>query len=389
MKYTLIGNDGKARAGLCETGHGVVETPIFMPVGTRATVKAVEQRELIELNAQIILGNTYHLFLRPGMEIIEEAGGLHKFMNWHRPILTDSGGFQIFSLSDLRKITSEGVTFQSHLDGARHTFTPERVLHIERQLGADIMMVLDECTPYPCEFSYAKKSNEMTVQWAARCRDAYEKDPVLYGHSQSLFGIVQGSVYPEIREMSAKALVAMDFDGYAIGGLAVGEPVEDMYRTIEQTEPFLPSLKPRYLMGVGLPENILEAIERGIDMFDCVIPTRNGRNGMFFTNNGTLNIRNARYKADFTPIDDECSCYTCRTFTRAYLRHLFSNKEILALQLASIHNLAFFLYLTKNARMAILDRRFSAWKSDILRRFRSNSAADECAADENQLLTQQ
>ncbi len=359
-----------------------------MPVGTRATVKAVEQRELLELNAQIILGNTYHLFLRPGMEIIEEAGGLHKFMNWNGPILTDSGGFQIFSLSDLRKITSEGVTFQSHLDGTRHMFTPELVLHIQRQIGADIMMVLDECTPYPCEFSYAKKSNEMTLQWAARCREAYEKDPALYGYSQALFGIVQGSIYPEIREMSAKALSAMDFDGYAIGGLAVGEPVEDMYRTVERTEPFLPSLKPRYLMGVGLPENILEAIERGIDMFDCVIPTRNGRNGMLYTNNGTLNIRNAQYKADFTPIDSECPCYTCRTFTRAYLRHLFSNKEILGLQLASIHNLAFFLYLTKNARTAILDQRYSTWKSEMLRRFRCHSAADDCAADETQLSTQ-
>jgi queuine tRNA-ribosyltransferase len=353
-----------------------------MPVGTRGTVKAIEQRELLELNAQIILGNTYHLFLRPGMEIIQEAGGLHKFMNWQRPILTDSGGFQIFSLSELRKITDEGVTFQSHLDGTCHTFTPETVLHIERQLGSDIMMVLDECTPYPCEFLYAKKSNEMTIRWAARCREALEKDPALYGHSQALFGIVQGSIYPEIREQSAKALVDLDFNGYAIGGLAVGEPVEEMYRTIEQTEPFLPEKKPRYLMGVGLPENILEAIERGVDMFDCVIPTRNGRNGMLFTGHGVVNIRNARYKTDFTPVDDSCHCYTCRTFTRAYVRHLFLNKEILGLQLATIHNLAFFLYLTQEARKAILEQRYSAWKSEMLYRFRRET-------DESQLNTQQ
>jgi queuine tRNA-ribosyltransferase len=366
LKYQCIAQDGKARAGLLETDHGVIETPVYMPVGTQGSVKATEQRELLELGAQIILGNTYHLYLRPGMEIMERAGGLHRFINWQKPMLTDSGGFQVFSLSDLRDIDDNGVTFRSHLDGSLHVFTPESVIKIERQLGSDIMMVFDECTPYPCEFEYAKKSNEMTVRWAERCKTACEKTPSLYGHSQALFGIVQGSVYPEIREMSARALVELGFDGYAIGGLAVGESVEEMYRITEFTEQFMPQDKPRYLMGVGTPENILECIERGMDMFDCVIPTRNARNGMLWTSSGTLNMRNAQYKADFEPVDAECDCYTCRTFTRSYLRHLFIAKEILALQLASIHNLAFFLWTAREARKAILEKRFVSWKKQML-----------------------
>jgi queuine tRNA-ribosyltransferase len=366
LKFKRIAQDGKARAGVLETDHGVIETPIYMPVGTQGTVKATEQRELIELGAHIILGNTYHLYLRPGMDVIEQAGGLHRFMSWQKPILTDSGGFQVFSLTALRDIDDNGVTFRSHLDGSPHIFTPESVIQIERQLGSDIMMVFDECTPYPCEFEYAKKSNEMTVRWAERCKLAAEKQPALYGHSQALFGIVQGSVYPEIREMSAHALTQLDFDGYAIGGLAVGEPVEEMYKITEFTAQFLPADKPRYLMGVGTPENILESIECGMDMFDCVIPTRNGRNGMLWTRNGTINIRNAQYKTDFTPVDPECECYTCRSFSRSYLRHLFITKEILALQLASIHNLALFLWITREARKAIVEKRFAKWKAAML-----------------------
>ena len=377
MKFKLIAQDGKARAGIIETDHGLIETPIYMPVGTQGTVKATEQRELIELGAQIILGNTYHLYLRPGMEVIEQAGGLHHFINWQKPILTDSGGFQVFSLTALRDIADNGVTFRSHLDGSQHVFTPESVIQIERQLGADIMMVFDECTPYPCEFEYAKKSNEMTLRWAERCIIAKEKQPALYGHSQALFGIVQGSVYPEIREMSARALTKLELEGYAIGGLAVGEPLEEMYRMTEFTEQFLPTDKPRYLMGVGTPENMLESIERGVDMFDCVIPTRNGRNGMLWTRDGTINIRNAQYKTDFTPVDTECDCYTCRTFTRSYLRHLFVTKEILALQLASIHNLSLFLWIVRESRNAILEKRFAEWKTTMLARFQVSSTVSE------------
>jgi queuine tRNA-ribosyltransferase len=339
-----------------------------MPVGTQGSVKATEQRELIEMGTEIILGNTYHLYLRPGTDIIEQAGGLHRFVSWTKPILTDSGGFQVFSLSDLREIEENGVTFRSHLDGSLHVFTPESVIQIQQRFGSDIMMVFDECTPYPCDFEYAKKSNEMTVRWAERCKIIFEKSSTSYGHSQALFGIVQGSVYPEIREKSACALIQMDFDGYAIGGLAVGEPVEEMYKMTEFTEQFLPMHKPRYLMGVGLPENIIESIDRGIDMFDCVIPTRNGRNGMLFTRNGTMNMRNAQYKTDFTPVDRECDCYTCKTFSRSYLRHLFISKEILALQLASIHNLTFFLSLAREARKAIIEKRFKEWKTMMLAR---------------------
>lgn len=338
-----------------------------MPVGTQGTVKAVEHRELDELGAGIILGNTYHLYLRPGVEIIGEAGGLHKFIRWGKSILTDSGGYQVFSLSELRGLEDDGVTFKSHHDGSLHTFTPERVVDIQRSLGSDIMMVLDECTPFPCDEEYARASNHLTVRWAERCKTRFEQTVSPYGFHQSLFAIVQGSTFPEIRESSARALVAMDFEGYAIGGLSVGEPPEDMYRMTTLCTSILPEVKPRYLMGVGTPENILESIERGIDMFDCVMPTRNGRNGLFFTQTGRLNIKNAVYGTDFRPIDESCSCYGCRNFTRAYIRHLVKAKEILALQLASIHNLTFYLRLVREARVAILGSRFASWKADQLK----------------------
>jgi queuine tRNA-ribosyltransferase len=376
LKFKLLASDGKARAGVITTDHGEIETPIFMPVGTQGSVKAIEQRELEEVGAQIILGNTYHLYLRPGTEILTNAGGLHKFMHWDRPILTDSGGYQVYSLSDLRKIEEQGVTFRSHLDGSTHFFSPESVVLIERQIGADVMMVLDECTPYPCERPYAAASNELTVRWAERCKEAFGKNPPLYGHAQALFGIVQGSTYPDIREESAHSLVQLDFDGYAIGGLAVGEPVEEMYRITEVCESLLPASKPRYLMGVGTPQNLLESIERGVDMFDCVLPTRNGRNSMLFTHRGTVNIKNATHKNDFNAVDTSCTCYTCRTFTRSYLRHLFQVREILALQLATIHNLSFYLWLMKEARIQIQAKRYGVWKSEMLRQLQHESTTE-------------
>ena len=366
MDFRLFATDGKARAGILETSHGLVETPMFMPVGTQGSVKAIEQRELVELGAQIILGNTYHLYLRPGVDVIESAGGLHGFIGWNKPILTDSGGYQIFSLTDLRDIEEDGVTFRSHVDGSTHVFTPESVITIQRQLGSDVMMVLDECAPHPCDIEYAQRSNGLTIRWAERCRNAFEQDGSRYGHAQGLFGIVQGSIYREIRELSAQALVKMDFDGYAIGGLAVGEPVEQMYEITEFCEALLPREKPRYLMGVGTPQNLLESIERGMDMFDCVLPTRNGRNANLFTRTGSLNLRNAVHKTDLSPVDPECTCYTCKNFSRAYLRHLFQVKEILALQLATIHNLSFYLWLMREAHKAIHQRRFAEWKHSIL-----------------------
>lgn len=362
MNFELQHIDGKARAGLLRTPRGDIPTPIFMPVGTQGTVKAVQQRELDELGARIILGNTYHLYLRPGVDLIEKAGGLHQFINWHKPILTDSGGYQVFSLSDLRGLTESGVVFKSHHDGSMHTFTPEGVVDIERVLGSDFMMVLDECAPFPCDEEYARKSNELTIRWAERCRNRFEQTSPLYGHEQTLLAIVQGSTYRAIREESAKALVAMDFDAYAIGGLSVGEPAEEMYSITSICTDILPEAKPRYLMGVGTPENILESIDRGIDMFDCVMPTRNGRNGLFFTSEGRLNIKNAAYAADFRPVDEECNCYGCKNFTRAYIRHLVKADEILALQLASIHNLTFYLRLVTEARSAIAENRFAPWK---------------------------
>ncbi len=368
LTFDLIKTDSesKARAGIVHTDHGDIETPIFMPVGTRGSVKAVEQRELDEAGAQIILGNTYHLYLRPGNEIMSKMGGLHKFNAWEKPILTDSGGFQVFSLSELRKLTEEGVKFQSHIDGSYHMFTPESVVKTQRIIGSDIMMVLDECTPYPCDYVYAKKSNEVTLRWAKRCQVEVENSEPLYGHHQALFPIVQGSVYKDLRKISAETLVEMDFEGYAIGGLAVGEPAAEMYEISDFVTDILPKEKPRYLMGVGTPQNILESISHGIDMFDCVMPTRNGRNAMVFTRNGILNLKNLKHATDKTPVDSECDCYGCKTFSRGYLRHLFQVEEILALQMASLHNVTFYLWLVKEARRRILDGSFVSWKNEMV-----------------------
>ncbi|MBU2492744.1 MAG: tRNA guanosine(34) transglycosylase Tgt [Bacteroidetes bacterium] len=375
MNFTVTHKsaDCKARAGSFKTDHGIVETPIFMPVGTQGSVKAVPQRIVeTEINAPIILGNTYHLYLRPTPQILEEAGGLHKFMNWNRSILTDSGGFQVYSLADIRKLKKDGVEFQSHLDGSKHFFTPEKVIGIQRSIGSDIMMVLDECTPYPCDYDYAKKSKDLTSDWAALNKEAFVNSKPLYGHKQFLFGIIQGSVYKDLRESSAKDLIKLDFDGYAIGGLAVGEPAGDMYDITDFTTDIMPEDKPRYLMGVGRPENILNSIERGVDMFDCVMPTRNARNAYLFTSRGILTIRNAVYKNDFTPVDQNCGCYTCSSFTRAYLRHLFIAKEILAYELATIHNLTFYLNLVREARKRIIDNSFVNWKQEIIKKISIN-----------------
>ncbi len=357
----------KARAGWLHTDHGDIPTPIFMPVGTQGTVKTLSPRELEEVNASIILGNTYHLYMRPGHHLIRQMGGLHKFISWPHAILTDSGGFQVFSLKELRKIDEEGIVFQSHLDGSRHKFTPQLVLEIQQYLGSDIMMVLDECTPYPAERDYALKSNELTIKWAGEARNIYANWQPLYGHRQFLFGIVQGSVYKDIREMSARALIEMDFPGYAIGGLAVGEPKETMFGITDFCTDILPQNKPRYLMGVGMPDDILNAIERGVDMFDCVIPTRNARNGTVFTSQGKMVLKAARFKADPKPIDPNCSCYTCQNFSRAYLRHLYNANEILGLKLATLHNVHFYLNLVTQARQAILENRFKTWKEETLK----------------------
>ncbi len=373
LKFSVTSKDKKARAGFFETDHGVVETPAFMPVGTQGTVKAVNQKYLEEIKTQIVLSNTYHLYLRPGTEVLENAGGLHRFMNWQKPILTDSGGFQVFSLSELRKVKPEGVEFRSHLDGSVHFFSPEKVVGIQGSIGSDIMMVLDECTPYPCEYEYALNSAKLTSSWAALSKEAFEKSFPLYGHKQFIFGIIQGSVYKDLRELSAADLIKMDFDGYAIGGLAVGEPVEIMYDTVDFTTALMPEDKPRYLMGVGRPENLLEAIERGVDMFDCVMPTRNGRNAYLFTSAGVLSMRNAKYKDDFSMIDENCNCYSCTNFSKAYLRHLFIAGEILALELASIHNLSFYLSLMRTAREKITEGNFSEWKSEIVKRISLNN----------------
>jgi queuine tRNA-ribosyltransferase len=366
LKFSVQHKDSnsKARVGSFITAHGIVDTPIFMPVGTQGTVKAITQRVLEnEINAEIVLSNTYHLYLRPGTRILEEAGGLHKFMSWNRPILTDSGGFQIFSLSDLRKLKPDGVEFSSHLDGSKHLFTPEKVIQIQRSIGSDIMMPLDECTPFPCDYEYAKKSKELTSNWAMKNKEAFYSSLPLFGFDQYLFGIIQGSVFKDLRESSAKDLINIGFDGYAIGGLAVGEPIKTMYEMINFTTDFMPEDKPRYLMGVGRPENILEAISQGIDMFDCVMPTRNARNAYLFTSRGIVSMRNAAYKDDYTPLDPDCSCYTCSNFTRSYLRHLFNAKEILALELATIHNLTFYLNLVREARKRIIDGTFIEWKN--------------------------
>lgn len=369
MDFNLITTDpaSKARAGMITTDHGQIETPIFMPVGTVGSVKAVTQKELKdEVNAQIILGNTYHLYLRPGTSILEDAGGLHKFMNWDRPILTDSGGYQVFSLAANRKLTEEGAMFQSHIDGSRHMFTPEKVIEIERSIGADIIMALDECPPYPSEYAYAKKSMELTHRWLARCVQHMGNTEPLYGHSQSLFPIVQGSTYKDLRQASAEFIAGMECDGNAIGGLSVGEPEEMMYEMCALCCDHLPAEKPRYLMGVGTPWNILENISLGVDMFDCVMPTRNGRNGMLFTSKGVINIKNKKWERDFTALDEGIDCHTSNYYTKAYLRHLFIAGEFLGLNIASVHNLAFYLWLVKQARIHILEGNYNSWKNEMI-----------------------
>jgi len=365
MKFELQATDPEtgARAGLLHTGHGIIETPIFMPVGTAGSVKAVMQEQLAaDIQAQIILGNTYHLYLRPGTDILEKAGGLHQFNGWHKPILTDSGGYQVFSLSANRKLSEEGAMFQSHIDGSRHMFTPERAIDIQRSIGADIIMAFDECTPYPCEYGYARKSMELTHKWLTRCISRINETKAKYGYEQSLFPIVQGSIYKDLRKESAEFIAQAGAHGNAIGGLSVGEPEEDMYEMCGLVCDILPKEKPRYLMGVGTPWNILEGIALGVDMFDCVMPTRNGRNGMLFTTEGVINIKNKKWAEDFTAIDSGISCFSSNNYTKAYLRHLFAAKEILALQLASLQNLAFYLHLVKEARKQILQGTYGQWK---------------------------
>lgn len=371
MKFTLSSTDAQssARAGVLHTAHGDIETPIFMPVGTAGSVKAVHQRELDQdIKAQIILGNTYHLYLRPGVELLEKAGGLHHFNGWQKPILTDSGGYQVYSLGHNRKITEEGVIFKSHIDGSKHTFTPERVMDIQRSIGADIIMAFDECTPYPCEYKYAKDSMNMTHRWLKRCVERVNTTDPLYGYEQALFPIVQGSVYNDLREQSATFIAEQNQWGNAIGGLSVGEPHEDMYAMTSLVCGILPKEKPRYLMGVGTPENILECIALGIDMFDCVMPTRNARNGMLFTTQGIINIRNEKWKDDLSPIDGDLGGYVSTFHSKAYLRHLIINKEILGAQIASIHNLTFYLWLVKEARQRIIQGNFVSWKNEMVKK---------------------
>jgi len=370
MTFEIQHNDPKtnARAGKITTDHGVIETPIFMPVGTVASVKAVHQHELKEdIKAQIILGNTYHLYLRPGIDTLERAGGLHKFNGWDKPILTDSGGFQVFSLSENRKLKEEGATFRSHIDGSKHLFTPENVVDIQRSIGADIIMAFDECTPGTADYAYAKKSMEMTHRWLERGLIHFDETEPKYGYSQTFFPIVQGCVYPDLRRRSAEFIASQNRDGNAIGGLAVGEPIDKMYEMIEVVNEILPKEKPRYLMGVGTPQNILEGIERGIDMFDCVMPTRNGRNGMLFTSQGIINIRNEKWKNDFSALDEFGTSYVDSFYSKAYLRHLFISKELLAMQIASIHNLAFYLWLVGEARNHIKLGDFSVWKNGMVK----------------------
>ena len=366
IRYELIKECAQtgARLGRLHTPHGIIETPIFMPVGTQATVKAMTPEELKEMEAQIILSNTYHLYLRPGHDLVKEAGGLHKFMNWDRPILTDSGGFQVFSLGDLRKITEEGVTFQSHLDGSKHFLSPEKVMEIENALGADIIMAFDECAPYPAEHDYVKKSLERTTRWAVRCKEAHTNT-----ENQALFGIVQGGMYRDLREQSAAELVALDFPGYSIGGLSVGEPKDLMYEVLDYTTPLLPKDKPRYLMGVGSPDALIEGTIRGIDMFDCVLPTRIARNGTAMTSEGKVVIKNAKYTRDFTPLDPNCDCYCCKNYTRAYLRHLYKADEILSSRLMSTHNLHFLINLMKQVRQAIMDDRLMDFRNEFFAKY--------------------
>jgi queuine tRNA-ribosyltransferase len=371
MKFNLVVADkqSKARAGELVTDHGTIETPIFMPVGTAGSVKAVHQRELEhDIQAQIILGNTYHLYLRPGLDIIEAAGGLHKFNGWSKPILTDSGGYQVYSLSGTRKIKEDGVTFKSHIDGSKHVFTPEGVMDIQRTIGADIIMAFDECTPYPCDYGYARASMEMTHRWLKRCCDRFDATEGKYSYSQTLFPIVQGSTYKDLRIKSAETIASFNREGNAIGGLSVGEPHEIMYEQTEVVCDILPKDKPRYLMGVGTPENLLECIALGVDMFDCVMPTRNARNGMLFTSEGILNMRNEKWKNDHSPIDPNLGGYSSTFYSKAYLRHLVVSKEILAAQIASIHNLTFYLWLVKEARKQIIAGTFVEWKDRMVKK---------------------
>jgi queuine tRNA-ribosyltransferase len=368
ISFQVRTNDPKSdvRTGEITTSHGNIQTPVFMPVGTAGTVKAVHQRELVQdIEARIILGNTYHLYMRPGMETIEQAGGLHRFMGWDRPILTDSGGYQVYSLAESRKITEEGVTFQSHIDGSRHTFTPEFVIDIQRTIGADIIMAFDECTPFPCDLDYATNSMELTHRWLQRCKTHFSNGGAKNEHHQSLFGIVQGSVYPELRRQSAEVVSSMDLPGNAIGGLSVGEPAELMYQMTEACCRILPLEKPRYLMGVGTPANLLESVALGIDMFDCVMPTRNARNGMIFTTEGVINIRNKKWKNDFSLIDPQLGGYAGGQHSKAYLRHLIHSNEILGAQLSSLQNLTFYSWLMREVRNKIEDGTFSSWKGPM------------------------
>ncbi len=371
MKFDLDKTDQytNARSGTIYTDHGKIETPIFMPVGTLGSVKALHMRELKDdVNADIILGNTYHLYLRPGIDILEQAGGLHKFNGWDRPMLTDSGGFQVFSLAENRKLSEQGAEFRSHIDGSKHIFTPENVMDIQRSIGADIIMAFDECPPGDSDYQYAKDSLDLTHRWLDRCIKRFDETEPKYGYSQSLFPIVQGCVYKELRERSAEYMVSKNRDGYAIGGLAVGEPTEDMYAMIEVVNKILPQDKPRYLMGVGTPANILEGISRGVDMFDCVMPTRNGRNGMLFTSEGTINIKNKKWDRDFSPVDPNGTSFVDYEYSKAYLRHLIKSNELLALQICSIHNVAFYLWLVREARRRIQDGTFSAWKDIMVKK---------------------
>lgn len=370
MQFSLTAKDNqtRARAGVVTTDHGPIETPIFMPVGTMGAVKAVHIHELKDLiGAQIILGNTYHLYLRPGIEVLEKAGGLHKFNGWNGPILTDSGGYQVYSLAEIRKIKEEGAEFRSHIDGSKHFFTPERVMDIQRKIGADIIMAFDECTPYPCEYKYARNSMGLTHRWLERCVKRFNETECTYGYSQTLFPIVQGSVYRDLRQESTEFVASLNMEGNAIGGLSVGEPDDEMYEMTELVCGILPADKPRYLMGVGTPANILEGIALGIDMFDCVMPTRNARNGMLFTKRGIINIKNEKWKDDFSPIDAESDCPMMRTHTKAFLRHLMHSKEVLAGQIASINNLSMYLWLVKEARKQIIAGSFATWKERMVK----------------------
>ena len=381
LDFNLLAADpaSNARAGCMKTPHGEIRTPVFMPVGTQATVKTLTPADLEAAAAQVILGNTYHLFLRPGHELIREMGGLHGFMNWRRPILTDSGGYQVFSLSDLKSIAEEGVTFQSHIDGSRHLFTPESVMEIETALGADIIAPLDECPPYPCDYRYAKDSAALTLRWAARSRQRFEELEGERASPQALFGIVQGSVYEDLRVHCARALVDQEFDAYAIGGMSIGEPKSTMGDLIDATVECLPADRPRYLMGAGTPEDLVDAVGWGIDMFDCVIPTREGRNGALYTRSGRINIYNARFRADAEPIDASCSCYACRTFSKAYIRHLYRAGEILGPRMGTLHNVHFYVGLAAEMGEAILEGRFPAWRSSFLTAYRSETERKEHA----------